>query len=74
MFLVLKAIHAAMTILTVQQNPDRCYCNWELVEDILVASKRQKKHFKLRKGQKSEDGIVNQGTSYYLLLITRYLL
>lgn len=39
MFLVLKAIRAAMTIFTAQQNPDRCYYNWELVEDDLESSK-----------------------------------
>lgn len=74
MFLVLKAIRAAATILAAQQNPDRCYYNWELVEDNLESSKCQKKHFKLRKDQKSEDEIVNQGISYYLMMITRFRL
>lgn len=73
MLLVLKAIHAAI-IMTAQQNPDRCYWNWELVEDDLESPKCQKKHFKLRKDQRSEDGIVNQGISYYLMLITRFQL
>lgn len=60
-----RAMHIALIILTSPRNPS---CNLESLKHL----NGTKRHFKLRKGQKLKDGNVNQGSTYYCIIITKF--